>query len=139
MPNVLHLFRAPKKHVPMEELREVDLLQDCGFDGCKHARPGGKRQVLLVDQETLDAMNLQPGWLKENITTRGLDVNGLKPGQQLRIGPARLEVTMVCTPCDEMERIRRGLRREIWGRRGMMCRVIEGGTIRRGDIIEKLP
>jgi MOSC domain-containing protein YiiM len=65
-------------------------------------------------------------------------VNGLQPGQELRIGPVRLEVTVVCTPCDQLERIRPGLRREIWGRRGMLCRVIEGGLIRRGDTIEKL-
>jgi MOSC domain-containing protein YiiM len=37
-----------------------------------------------------------------------------------------------------LEKIRPGLRREIWGRRGMLCRVIEGGMIRRGDAIEKL-
>lgn len=138
MPSILHLFRAPKKHLPMEELPEVTIVNDFGFEGCKHARPGGKRQVLLVDKETLDAMNLKPGWIKENITTEGLNVNGLQPGQQLRIGPARLEVIAVCTPCDQLEKIRPGLRREIWGRRGMLCRVIEGGLIRRGDSIEKL-
>jgi len=139
MPNILRLFRAPKKHAPMEELHEANLLMDFGLDGCKHAQPGGKRQVLLVDRETLDAMDLQPGWIKENITTDGLDVNGLKPGQQLRVGPARLEVAAVCTPCNELEKIRRGLRREIWGRRGMLCRVIQGGIVRCGDPIEKLP
>jgi MOSC domain-containing protein YiiM len=139
MPSILHLFRAAKKHVPMEELAEVEVVTDLGFEGCKHARPGGTRQVLIVDRETLDAMDLQPGWIKENITTDGLNVNGLPVGQQLRIGPARLEVTAVCTPCDQLEKIRPGLRREIWGRRGMLCRVLEGGRIRRGDSIEKLP
>ena len=139
MPSILHLFRAPKKHLPMEELTEVSMVTDFGFQGCAHARPGGTRQVLIVDRETLDAMDLRPGWIKENITTDGLNVNGLQAGQQLRIGPARLEVTAVCTPCDQVEKIRQGLRREIWGRRGMLCRVIEGGIIRRGDLIEKLP
>jgi len=37
-----------------------------------------------------------------------------------------------------MEKVRPGLRREIYGRRGMLCRVIEGGEIRVGDPIEKL-
>lgn len=138
MPTILHLFRAPKKHVPMEELAEVSMVNDFGFEGCEHAQAGGKRQVLIVDRETLDAMDLRPGWIKENITTDGLNVNGLPLGQQLLIGAARLEVTGVCTPCDQLEKIRPGLRREIWGRRGMLCRVIEGGIIRRGDPIEKL-
>jgi MOSC domain-containing protein YiiM len=122
----------------MEELREVRAVADSGLAGCAHAQPGGKRQVLLVDRETLEAMGLQPGILFENITTDGLDVNGLPIGQQLRIGEARIEVTMVCTPCDQMERIRPGLRKELWGRRGMLCRILEGGLIRPGDPIEKL-
>jgi hypothetical protein len=29
------------------------------------------RQLLLVDRETLDAMNLRPGIIRENITTQG--------------------------------------------------------------------
>jgi MOSC domain-containing protein YiiM len=138
MARVQNLFRAPKKHVPMEELTEVHTIGDSGFEGCAHARPGGKRQVLLVDRETLEAMDLQPGIIRENITTDGLNVNSLPIGQLLRIGEARLEVSAVCTPCDQMEAIRPGLRKELWGRRGMLCRVLDGGVIRRGDLIEKL-
>jgi len=64
-------------------------------------------------------------------------VNGLPVGQKLRVGKAQLEVSAVCGPCDLMENIRPGLRKELYGRRGMLCRVIEGGIIRRGDRIEK--
>jgi MOSC domain-containing protein YiiM len=138
MAHVLSLFRAPKKRLSMEELLEVRAVTDAGFEGCAHARPGRSRQVLLVDSETLDAMELQPGVLRENITTSGLNVNSLAIGQQLRVGGIRLEVSEACTPCDQMEKIRPGLRKELWGRRGMLCRVIEGGTIRRGDAIEKM-
>lgn len=138
MAHVLSLFRAPKKRLSMEELPEVRVVTDAGFEGCAHARPGRSRQVLLVDGETLDAMELQPGILRENITTSGLNVNSLAIGQHLRVGETRLEVSEVCTPCDQMEKIRPGLRKELWGRRGMLCRVIAGGTIRRGDAIEKI-
>jgi MOSC domain-containing protein YiiM len=138
MASVLKLFRAPKKRSSMKELTEVRAVADTGFEGCAHARPGGHRQILLVDGETLDAMDLQPGIIRENITTTGLNVNSLTLGQQLRIGETRLKVSEVCTPCDQMEKIRRGLRKELWGRRGMLCRVIEGGLIRRGDAIEKI-
>jgi MOSC domain-containing protein YiiM len=122
----------------MEELSEVRAVGDRGFEGCAHGRSGSKRQVLLVDRETLEAMDLQPGTIRENITTDGLNVNSLEVGQLLRVGEARLEVSAVCTPCDRMEGIRRGLRKELWGRRGMLCRVLDGGVIRRGDSIEKL-
>jgi len=138
MARVQNLFRAPNKHLPMEELSEVHAVVDRGFESCAHGRPGSKRQVLLVDRETLEAMELQPGIIRENITTDGLNVNSLQIGQLLRVGKARLEVTAVCTPCDQMEAIRPGLRKELWGRRGMLCRVLHGGVIRRGDPIEKL-
>ena len=138
MAKVHSLFRAPKKRLPMEELTEVRVLADFGLEGCAHARPGAGRQVLLMDRETLEAMELRPGILRENITTNGLNVNSLPIGQQLRIGEVRLEVTMVCTPCDLMERIRPGLRKELWGRRGMLWRVLEGGIIRSGDPIERV-
>lgn len=138
MPRVQNLFRAPKRRLPMEELSEVRAVDDSGFEGCAHARPGRKRQILLVDRETLEAMDLRPGIIRENITTDGLNVNSLPIGQLLRVGEVRLEVSAVCTPCDQMEAIRPGLPKELWGRRGMLCRVLAGGVIRRGDSIEKL-
>jgi MOSC domain-containing protein YiiM len=139
MASVLHIFRAPKKRLPMEELTEAAMVKNSGIEGCAHARRGSKRQVLLVDRETLEAMELQPGIIRENITTDGLNVNGLTMGQKLRVGKIKLEVSSVCTPCDQMEKIRPGLRKELWGRRGMLCVVLEGGVIRRGDPIEKHP
>lgn len=138
MAEVAHLFRAPSRRIPMEGLTEARLLNDLGIEGCAHARSESKRQVLLVDRETLDAMALRPGILRENITTVGLNVNGLLLGEKLRVGETVLEVAAVCTPCDQMERIRPGLRKELWGRRGMLCRVLRGGVVRAGDPIEKV-
>jgi MOSC domain-containing protein YiiM len=136
MGRVAHLFRAPRKRVPMEELSEARALENVGFEGCAHGRPGGgRRQVLLVDIETLRAMQLTPGIIRENITTEGLDVNALPVGQKVRVGEVELEVSTVCEPCELMEQIRTGLMTELAGRRGMMCRVTKGGTVRRGDEI----
>jgi len=51
MPRVVRLFRVPKSGWPMEELAQVSAIQEMGFEGCAHAR-----QLLLVDRETLDAL-----------------------------------------------------------------------------------
>jgi MOSC domain-containing protein YiiM len=139
MAKILHIFRAPKKRLPMEELEEARVITNVGLEGCAHARPGGSaRQVLLVDRETLEAMDLRPGVIRENITTEGMDVNGLALKQELRIGEVRLQVCEICHPCDQLEKIRPGLRREMRGRRGMLCQVLEGGMIHRGETIEKV-
>ena len=66
-------------------------------------------------------------------------MNSLAMNQELRIGDVRLLVSEICHPCDQLEKVRPGLRREMRGRRGMLCRVLEGGMIRRGDTIEKVP
>jgi MOSC domain-containing protein YiiM len=100
--SVAHLFQAPKRRVPMQELEEARFVADFG------------------------------------ITTVGLNVNGLAPGERLRVGATLLEVAEVCTPCSLMERIRAGLRKELWGRRGMLCRVLAGGVVRAGDGIERI-
>lgn len=122
----------------MRAAGEIEAVANRGFAGCAHAQPGGLRQVLLMDLETLEAMQLHPGVIKENITTRGLNVRGLRPGQQLRIGDALVEITVPCEPCKRMEDIRAGLKEELRGRRGMLCRVVEGGRIRAGDRIVTL-
>jgi len=119
----------------MEELITARAIADSGLEGCAHARPGGQRQILLVDAETLGSMNLEPGIIRENITTQGLDVKSLQVGQKLRVGGALLEVSAVCEPCELMETIRRGLQQELQGRRGMLCRVLSGGMLQRGDTI----
>ncbi len=122
----------------MQEMEGVLAVVNRGLDGCAHGRLGGRRQVLLMDAETLDHFGLTPGVVKENITTRGLALREFGPGQRLRVGEALLEVTLPCEPCRRMDEIRMGLQQELRGRRGMLCRVVEAGRIRRGDRIEVL-
>ena len=59
---------------------------------------------------------------------RSTNVNGLGLGEQLRIGPVLLQASAVCTPCDQLAKVRPDLRREIYGRLGMLCQVLRGGT-----------
>jgi MOSC domain-containing protein YiiM len=136
MARVVKLFRAPKRRVTMEELSEARVVENAGLAGCAHARPRGKRQVLFMDIETLHAMGLAPGMVRENITTEGLDVNRLRVGERLRVGDLELEVSVVCEPCDKLEKLRAGLKDEMVGRRGMLCRVLRGGTVKPGERID---
>lgn len=136
MANVCNLFLAIEHRKPMKAVEEAMAFADRGLDGCIHARPGGKRQILLVDSETLASFGLSPGILRENITTVGLNTADLKPEQRLVIGNAVLEVTIPCEPCSRMDEIRTGLQEDLQNRRGVLCRVIEGGRISTGDTIE---
>ena len=136
MSEVLHLFQCPAHGEPTREFEEVYAVINKGFQDCIHGRSGSKRQVLLMDQETLEEFGIAPGRAKENITTRGLALGTLSLGQRLRIGEGLLEVTNPCTPCHQMDEIRQGLQEALRGRRGLLCRVVEPGRIRRGDRVE---
>ena len=136
MAEVLHLFQALAHGQPVREFDEAFAVANKGFKDCVHGRPGSSRQLLLVDVETLDEFGIVPGRVKENITTRGIKLERLLMGQRMRIGEALVEITKECQPCHQMDAIRQGLQEALRGRRGILCRVIESGQIRRGDSIE---
>lgn len=123
-------------------MRPVDPAQfvaDLGLQGCRHARAGSRRQVLLIEEETLEALGLSPGVVKENVTTRGIDLTGLALDTRLRLGSeVELWVTGPCHPCGLMDEIRDGLQEEIRGRRGTLAWVKRGGSVSVGDRVERI-
>ncbi len=134
---IISLQLCPGYRKPMHMVEEVEAIANLGFKNDKHALPDSSRQILLIEKETLDELRVEPGQVKENITTLGIQLMGLKYGNRLSIGSGIiLEITKACSPCSRIEEIRPGLLREIAGKRGMLARVIQGGMIRRGDTIQ---
>ena len=120
----------------MKLVRSANVIEGQGLEGDKHAGGAPDRQVLLADKEALEAVKVQPGTIKENLTVEGLNVMALPAGSRLHLGAsAVLEITKVCEPCFRMDEIREGLRQELEGRRGMVSKVIQGGSIHVGDPI----
>jgi MOSC domain-containing protein YiiM len=130
------IWRAPARRVPMESLEAAEIVED-GVDGCAHRR-AGKRSVLFVAAEDLDAVGVEPGVVRENFTVRGADLMRWPIGQRVAVGEAEFEVSMVCDPCHLMEEIRPGLQAEIDGRRGMLASVVTPGRVAVGDAVRAL-
>ena len=138
MATVVGLFVSPGRGSGRSEARErVRAIEAEGLEGCAHANPP-RREVLLVSKEHLDAVGVEPGAVRENVTVEGTDVQTWPVGQQVRVGDALLEITMVCDPCQRMDDLRAGLRSEIDGKRGMLAHVVEGGEIALGDAVEPI-
>ena len=131
---IRHLFIKPAHKQPMRPVSEVTAINGEGLSSDASCG-SSKRQVLLIEEETLDELSLAPGDLRENIVVAGLLMAGTPSQTRLRVGRAELEVTMDCAPCDFLDRLRLGLQQEMIGRRGTLCRVILGGVIRIGDSI----
>jgi MOSC domain-containing protein YiiM len=144
----------------MTSVASARALENLGLEGDRHAKPDSKRQVLLIETETLERFGLRVGEVKENITTRGIALMNLPMGTRLRVGEVKenittrgitlmslpvgtrlrvgdaiLEITGVCHPCERMEELRPGLRETLNGQRGMLARVAQSGTLHVGDAI----
>ena len=130
---------ASQSRQPMQPLQQAQAISDFGIEGDRKASKGSARQVLFMDSETLQEFRLQPGDVRENVTTSGLDLSVIQPGNVLFVGEATFEVTGLCDPCQRMDDIRQGLRKELAGRRGLLTTVINGGPIQPGDGVRVEP
>jgi MOSC domain-containing protein YiiM len=115
--------------------------------GDKRHHGGPDQAVYAYAREDLDiwqaelSMPLSNGVFGENLTTRGLDVNGALIGERWRIGAgAIVEVSCPRIPCHTFQGwmgqagwIKRFIRA---GRPGAYLRVIQEGPIRGGDPVE---
>ena len=130
---------AVSKLSPMDQVNKIELITGQGIVGDRHLRTDGtrsKRQILLMDIETLIEFGLSERDIKENITVQGIDFSLIRSGNIVRIGKdVVLEITGDCEPCSRMDELRSGLKNAIDGRRGMLAYVKSGGTISSGDSI----
>ncbi|MEE8464979.1 MAG: MOSC domain-containing protein [Dehalococcoidia bacterium] len=133
----LHIARV--KGTPSDPVQEATVLSGLGLEGDRSAYDGNTRQVLFMDKETLDEFGLVPGQVKENITTSGLDLSQTKTGQVFVMGDVTMEIVGDCEACSKMEALVLGLKDKIDGRRGMLAKVINGGSIKVGDSIRLEP
>lgn len=138
MATVSGLFVSPGKgsglSTPVERARAV---AGHGFEGCGHAGRE-RREVLFASAEHLEALGVEPGAIRENVTVAGADVQAWEIGRRVRAGGAVFEITMVCEPCHKMDALREGLRAQLDGKRGMLAVVVESGEVALGDELSPL-
>jgi MOSC domain-containing protein YiiM len=134
----LHIARV--KGTPSDPVDQARALSGQGLEGDRSCSVDNTRQVLVMDQETLNRLDVRPGQVKENITTVGLDLANAQAGQVLFVGDdVTLEFVGPCVACGKMNDIRPGLLDEIQGRRGMLAVVINGGEFKVGDAVRLEP
>src|SRR5690348_11903456 len=71
-----------------------------------HGRP--RQAILIIAAEVVDELAAKGypvyyGALGENLTTRGLDLRQLRPGDRVRAGGATLEITKPRGPCSQLD------------------------------------
>jgi len=109
---------------------------------------GPERAVCLYSLDLIERLQdeghpIDPGCSGENLTLAGLEWSGLTPGSKLRIGPdVELEIASYCAPCElnaqwfrdrDISRIHQ---KDNPGWSRLYARVLQGGTVRPGDVVE---
>ncbi len=139
MATISGIWTSPgKRSGRMVSHERARALEAHGLEGCAHARPGTKREVLFASAEHLRAVGVEPGRIRENFTVEGDDVHSWPIGQRVRVGGAEFEIAMECDPCHLMDEIRPGLQAELEHKRGMLARVVRSGEVALGDEIALL-
>ena len=116
-----------------------------GLVGDRYAGRSGTRQVTLIQAEHLPSIGAYLGMsaatpvqLRRNLVVEGLNLLAVREGQ-VRIGTALLQMTGLCHPCSRMEEeLGPGGYNAVRGHGGLTARVLEGGTIRVGDAVERV-
>jgi MOSC domain-containing protein YiiM len=136
----------PQRRVKMTEVQQVNALGNYGLEGDRTAtKKGSKRQVTLIMSEHIEATamilgkeSIDPGLLRRNIVTRGINLMALKD-RKFRLGKAVLELTGPCHPCSRMEEnLGHGGYTAMRGHGGWCARILEGGEVKVGDEISFL-
>ena len=135
----------PQRDVPMDEVDHAIAESGAGLVGDRYAGGSGKRGVTLIQAEHLPAIAalsghaaVAPAILRRNLVVSGLPLVALK-GRRFRIGEVLLEGTDECDPCSRMEAaLGPGGFNAMRGHGGLCARILEGGTIKRGDAVVAL-
>jgi MOSC domain-containing protein YiiM len=124
---------------PMDRVDDASLVAGRGIKG--NADQGGWRQVTLIDESAWRNALAEVGAevdfaaRRANVLLRGIDLESSR-GKILHLGESVIELLGETRPCEQMNEAQPGLRQALqphW-RAGAYGRIIQGGTIRVGDL-----
>lgn len=126
--------RVGKEPAPRRVLA-AQAVAGSGLEGDRHASPRSPRQLLLAGTTAYERWHMPPTSLRENLLV-DVSTERFCSGDLVRVGgDAVLWLTFFCEPCSLLERRYPGALKTIGANRGVLARVVRGGTVREGDAI----
>jgi len=120
-------------------------LDCCGVVGDAHAGLW-HRQVSLLAKQDIDyfakeiGREIAPGEFAENVTISGIDLGEVAILDRFRIGRVELEVTQTGKKCHgDNCAIYKEVGKCVMPKKGIFCRVINGGEIKPADLVKYIP
>lgn len=137
---IVSIALSKKKGTPKETVETADLLVDHGLRGDAHAGPW-HRQVSFLAAESIEkargrGLDVGFGDFAENIATRGVNWLEVPIGTLVNLGnSAVVEITQIGKECHARCAIYYRAGDCIMPKEGIFGKVLEGGSIRKGDAI----
>lgn len=133
---------SEKRGTAKHEIEEAILVKDWGIQGDAHAGHW-HRQVSLLSYEKIEEFrkkgaDIEPGAFGENLIVSGYDFRNLAVGTRFQCGEAVLEMTQIGKECHSHCEIYKRMGECIMPREGVFAIVLHGGTIRKGDLLERI-
>jgi len=140
---ILSVNISEKKGIIKKPVESI-VLNSTGIEGDAHAGDW-HRQVSLLGQESIEQAEIKagntfpPGTFAENITTRGIQLHKTALFDRFVNGEVELEVTQIGKKCHNTCEIGKQIGNCIMPLEGIFCRVIKGGEVKPGTILEYVP
>ena len=133
---------SEKRGTAKHEIEEAILAKDWGIQGDAHAGHW-HRQVSLLSYEKIEEFrkkgaDIELGAFGENLIVSGYDLRNLAVGTRFQCGEAVLEMTQIGKECHSHCEIYKRMGECIMPREGVFAIVLHGGTIRKGDLLERI-
>ena len=132
---------SPSRGQLKKEVHEVNVMESYGLEDDGHAGDWG-RQVTCLSWASVRKANDEyhlsagPGDFAENILIDQLDLSKLAVGDRLLLGQdVILEITQIGKE-DHPSVVTRTLGVSLLPSEGLFCRVIKGGKLHKGDVVE---
>lgn len=140
MGKVIAVCTSPEKGTQKKNIGEAVFIEDYGIEGDAHA---GKwhRQVSLLSYDKIEdfrkrGAEVEDGAFGENLVVEGIDFKTLPIGTCLRCKDVILEMTQIGKECHHGCAIFQKMGDCIMPREGVFSKVIKGGVIKAGDMLE---
>ncbi|MCC6790247.1 MAG: MOSC domain-containing protein [Thermomicrobiales bacterium] len=150
---VLGLFTSPGESQPMSSHDRVAAIAGAGLAGDRYATgtgyysarplPGGARELTLIEQESLDAIEAESGIRLEriecrrNVVVSGIDLHDLI-GKRFTVGAVTCEGVRDCPPCEHLEELTgKAVLKPMARRGGLRANILTDGEIALGDAIDE--
>ena len=140
MGKIIGICISEKRGTAKHEVETAKLVEDWGIEGDAHAGHW-HRQVSLLPYEQIEAFKnrgaeVGHGAFGENIIVEGFDLKSLPIGTRFVCNDVVLELTQIGKQCHAHCAIYHQMGDCIMPREGVFCKVLAGGTIAPGDLIE---